>query len=72
MRIVNKRKFAKAIGVLIATLLLVWFVGRLFAWGTCSWYGYQTGRDTRYAAFIGCMVKVESNWIPRSELRVVQ
>ncbi len=45
---------------------------RAIAWGSCSWYGYQTNRDTRYAAFIGCMVRVDQQWIPRNELRVLQ
>lgn len=66
---INLRKVAVA---LVALLLLAWIIGRLFAWGTCSWYGYQTGRDVRYAAFIGCMVRVNDAWIPRNELRVVQ
>lgn len=39
---------------------------------TCSYYGFQTGREVRYAAFVGCMVKVNDAWIPRSELRVMQ
>lgn len=65
-------KVRTAAAVLVALLLAVWLIGRLFAWGACEWYGHQTGRDTRYAAFIGCMVKVDDNWIPRTELRVVQ
>nr|WP_279577369.1 hypothetical protein [Pseudomonas sp. LA21] len=59
-------------GVAIAAFLLLWIIGRLFAWGSCSWYGYQTNRDTRYAAFIGCLVRVDQQWIPRNELRVLQ
>lgn len=39
---------------------------------TCSYYGYQTDRETRYAAFVGCMIKVSGNWVLRSELRTVQ
>ncbi|MCY1559536.1 hypothetical protein D9M68_965860 [compost metagenome] len=69
---IAKRKLAKIGGAILAALLLLWFVGRLLAWGSCSWYGYQTERDTRYAAFIGCMVEVDGKWYPRSELRVVQ
>lgn len=53
-------------------LFAVWLVGRLFAWGACSWYGYQTQRETRYAAFIGCTVKVDERWFPRNELRILQ
>ena len=63
----------RGLAVTLAALLLAfWLVGRLFDWGACSWYGYQTSRDTRYAAFVGCMVQVNGNWIPRNELRVVQ
>jgi hypothetical protein len=54
---------------LVVLLLIIWGTGRLFAWSACSWYGYQTERTTRYAAFIGCMVEVEGKWIPRAELR---
>lgn len=39
---------------------------------TCSYYGYQTDRETKYAAFVGCMAKVSGNWVLRSELRAVQ
>lgn len=67
-----KRKLVVAAIAVVLALLLVWAIGRLFAWGVCSWYGYQTDRDTRYAAFVGCMVKVQGSWIPRNELRVVQ
>lgn len=63
------RRYAAAMALL---LFVVWFVSRMIAWGGCSWYGYQTDRETRYAAFVGCMVKLEQGWIPRAELRVVQ
>nr|WP_230376088.1 hypothetical protein [Pseudomonas fulva] len=39
---------------------------------SCAWYGYQTERDTRYAAFVGCMVKMPSGWVPRAEIRIAQ
>ena len=39
---------------------------------TCSYYGYQTDRETRYAAFVGCMVKTPNGWALRSELRTTQ
>lgn len=55
-----------------AVLFAIWLVFRLIAWGQCSWYGHQTTRDTRYAAFIGCMVKVNDHWVPRHELRTEQ
>ena len=39
---------------------------------TCSYYGVQTDRETRYAAVVGCMVLVDGAWFPRNEIRVVQ
>ncbi|WP_016711308.1 hypothetical protein [Pseudomonas monteilii] len=39
---------------------------------SCAWYGYQTERDTRYAAFVGCMVKMPNGWVPRAEIRTTQ
>lgn len=69
---IAKRKLAKWGGALLAALLLIWIVGRFIAWGSCSWYGYQTDRETRYAAFVGCMVQINGAWFPRSELRIMQ
>jgi len=56
----------------IVLLLVSLAINSLFVRMTCSYYGYQTARDTRYAMFVGCMVKVQDTWIPRHELRVVQ
>lgn len=67
-----KRTLAKIAAAIFTAVVLIWLVFRAFAWGTCSWYGYQTDREVRYAAFVGCMVKVQGHWIPRVELRVVQ
>lgn len=39
---------------------------------SCAYYGYQTDREVRYAAFVGCMVSRPSGWVLRSELRAVQ
>ncbi|MCY1303305.1 hypothetical protein D9M68_817160 [compost metagenome] len=72
MRIVDKRQFRRFVLVVLVGMFAIWLGSRMFAWGFCSWYGYQTGRDTRYAAFIGCMVEVDGKWYPRNELRVVQ
>lgn len=58
--------------MLVLVILIVWGVLRLLAWGQCSWYGYQTSRDVRYAAFVGCMVQVGDHWVPRTELRTEQ
>lgn len=64
------RKTKVKLGLIVAAVVLgIWLFFRLIAWGQCSWYGHQTARDTRYAAFIGCMVKINEHWIPRSEIR---
>jgi hypothetical protein len=67
-----RRHLAVWAAIILAVLLTLWLIARGFAWGACSWYGYQTDRDTRYAAFVGCMVKVNNAWVPRNELRVMQ
>ncbi|WP_046786639.1 hypothetical protein [Pseudomonas putida] len=41
-------------------------------WGSCQWYGYQTERQTKFAPYVGCMVKTASGWVPRNELRTTQ
>ncbi|UVM07032.1 hypothetical protein [Pseudomonas laurylsulfatiphila] len=63
------RKLLIISGALFALGLLI---NSLTNRGTCSYYGFQTDRETKYAAFVGCMVKVSGNWVLRSELRAVQ
>lgn len=60
--------------ILIVLALLVMLIGiTAFAnRASCAWYGYQTERDTRYAAFVGCMVNMPSGWTPRTEIRTAQ
>lgn len=58
--------------ILLIVVLAIWLFFRLIAWGQCSWYGHQTARDVKYAAFIGCMVHVNNHWVPRNELRTEQ
>ena len=58
--------------VWIAFSIVAFALTRLFAWGVCEWYGSETGREVRYATFIGCMVKVNDAWVPKNELRIVQ
>lgn len=41
-------------------------------WGSCQWYGYQTERQTKFAPYVGCMVKSRAGWVPRNELRTAQ
>lgn len=54
-------------------ILAVWFsVSAMLSRANCAWYGSQTERQTRYAAFVGCMVQVEDHWVPRGELRTEQ
>lgn len=54
-------------------ILAIWFVvAALLSRANCAWYGSQTERSTRYAAFVGCMVQVEDHWVPRAELRTAQ
>ncbi|WP_353742556.1 hypothetical protein WHX55_10900 [Pseudomonas fluorescens] len=55
-----------------ATFALGLLLNSLANRGACSYYGYQTDRETKYAAFVGCMVKVSGSWVLRSELRAVQ
>ncbi len=61
--------------VLIGFLLLLIaaaIVTSVIRRGACAYYGYQIDRETRYAAFVGCMVSVNGSWVPRQELRIVQ
>lgn len=64
-----KRKAVLMGLVTVASVLLAYSATH---WADCSYYGYQTNRDTRYAPFVGCMVKIGEQWVPREELRVVQ
>lgn len=63
---------ASVIVIMLAFLLLMIIVAAVANRASCAWYGYQTERDTRYAAFVGCMVKTSSGWVPRTELRTEQ
>ncbi|MBV2132011.1 hypothetical protein KRX52_04260 [Pseudomonas sp. MAP12] len=54
-------------------MLGIWLIAAIvLARTNCAWYGSQTERDTRYAAFVGCMVRVGNHWVPRAELRTEQ
>lgn len=67
-----RRYRRKAVLMGLATVASVLAAYSATHWADCSYYGYQTNRDTRYAAFVGCMVKIGEQWVPREELRVVQ
>lgn len=54
--------------VFVGMLLLACVLARV----ECSLYGSQTERETRFGLFVGCMVKIDRNWVPRNELRVIQ
>ncbi|UFQ02988.1 hypothetical protein KJY40_21410 [Pseudomonas fitomaticsae] len=59
--------------IVAAVIALAYVIGAsLVDRGICSYYGLQTDRQVRYAAFVGCMVQTPAGWVPRSELRVVQ
>lgn len=66
------KKAGTSLAVLVIVAAVLGAVDVALAWGGCAYYGFQTNRDTRYAAIVGCMVKVKDDWIPRNELRVVQ
>lgn len=68
MNIYLKRALITAALVVAAYLIGASLINR----GLCSYYGLQTDRHVRYAAFVGCMVLTPAGWVPRSELRVVQ
>lgn len=55
--------------IALVVCLLLTLANILASVGACAWYGYQTGRDTRYATFVGCMVKTPGGYVPRNELR---
>lgn len=55
-------------GISLTALAVTAFVH----WGSCQWYGYQTERQTKFAPYVGCMVKTSSGWVPRTELRTAQ
>lgn len=69
----NRLSYLQFMAVAVILLLIaVGMVRAAVSYGSCAWYGYQTDRETRYAAFVGCMVQVENRWVPRNELRLVQ
>lgn len=58
---------------IILTMLVLLAAGRFaLGWAQCSWYGYETSRETRYSPFLGCLVQTPTGWAPRNELRIVQ
>jgi hypothetical protein len=63
---------AKVLLILVALIVGCMLLRSMASRATCSYYGLQTDRETRYAAFVGCMVLVDGAWFPRNEIRVMQ
>lgn len=61
--------FLSAICLVLGVIVLIAAVANRTS---CAIYGYQTERETKYAAFVGCMVQVDGKWYPRNELRIQQ
>ncbi len=72
MRLSFKRKAESGLLVTLVIVIVIAVMNMTVSWATCSWYGYQTQRDTRYAFGVGCMVKAKNHWVPRGELRTEQ
>ena len=62
----------KVLLILLALIVGCMLLSNVASRTTCSYYGFQTDRETRYAAFVGCMVLVDGAWFPRNEIRVMQ
>jgi len=62
----------RVVGLIVGIVLGYWVFHTVYVWTLCSWYGHETGRETSYSMFLGCMVKINDKYVPRSELRVVQ
>lgn len=58
--------------VAVVSISVIWIFHTIYVWSLCGWYGHETGRETRYSMFLGCTVKIGDNYVPRTELRVVQ
>lgn len=67
-----RRRLKPALIVLMLLIVATAILSAAIHRAACAYYGYQTDRDTRYAAFVGCMVAVNGRWVPREELRVTQ
>lgn len=63
---------ASVILIMMAFLAVLIVISAVLNRASCEWYGYQTERETRYAAFVGCMVKSHNGWVPRAEIRSQQ
>ena len=66
-----KRKHI-GLGAVVGLALCALAIAAVVNWGSCQWYGYQTERQTKFAPYVGCMVKTTGGWVPRNELRTTQ
>jgi len=66
-----KRKHI-GLGAVTGLALCALAIAAAVNWGSCQWYGYQTERQTKFAPYVGCMVKTTGGWVPRNELRTTQ
>lgn len=69
MAMKNSHAAYLAVGILLSGAVAT---NAAFKYGTCHLYGYQTDRTVKYAMGVGCMVKKESGWTPKAELRTEQ
>lgn len=67
-----KQRMRRSLIIAVGLFALAVIINSVVERSICSYYGYQTDRETRYAAFVGCMVKASDSWVLRSELRAVQ
>ena len=67
-----RQRSRQALIISAAAIALAVIANSVINRGICSYYGYQTDRETKYAPFVGCIAKVSGNWVLRSELRAVQ
>lgn len=58
-----------AVGIIVVA---VGAVNAAINYGGCHLYGYQTDRTVKYAMGVGCMVKKDTGWTPKAELRTEQ
>lgn len=67
-----KQRTRQSLIIAGAIAALVVIISSIANRGACSYYGYQLDRETRYAPFVGCMVKTSNGWALRNELRTTQ
>jgi len=56
----RRKLLVLAAGAVIIAALVMAGINR----GLCAYTGWQLDRETRYAAFIGCMIRSGESWLP--------